>query len=204
MKSQRILLLLVLAGITSAYAEGGFYTGAGLGVASLTNNVQGNFVLGQNNPGQISTDSGLGMNMYLGYDFNHYFGVQEEYDVAFNTSIADSYSANQQIFGTTLLMHLPFSLVSYKLSGLDAFAKGGVGYEVFQFSGNSGCPGCVNPAHQGGQFVPMYGAGLEYGLTNVGYRLEWDSIGSAMNNNQGVSQVAMSSNLYLFSIMYHF
>lgn len=195
-------LILVLA--NAAYAEGGFYTGIGVGYASLGNTAQNNQIIGSGNSSSSATGNAFATNMYFGYDFNHYIGVQEEYDVAYNANVGNSYSANQQVFGTNVLFHLPFSLFSNELSGLDVFAKGGFGYEVYQFTGNSACAGCVNPANQGGSFVPMYGAGIEYGFTNVGYRLEWDGIGSAMNTNQGINQVAMSSNMYLLSIMYHF
>lgn len=195
-------ILLMLSGL--AYAEGGFYTGIGLGYAGLDNTAQSNQIIGSGNSSSSVTSNAFATNIYFGYDFNHYIGVQEEYDVAYNSNVGNSYSANQQVFGTDILFHLPFSLFSNDLAGLDVFAKGGLGYEVFQFSGSNGCPNCVDPAHQGGSFVPMYGAGVEYGFTNVGYRLEWDGIGSITNNNQGMSQVAMSSNMYLLSIMYHF
>jgi hypothetical protein len=198
------LLFISTLFISSAFAEGGFYTGAGLGYADISNTAQGPLNFGSTTSNKTANGNGLASTVYFGYDFNHFVGIQEEYDIAYNSSIADSYSANQQIFGTSLLLHLPFAVFSNELSGISVFAKGGLGYEVAQFSGNSGCSGCVNPSNQNAAFVPIYGLGAEYGFTNVGYRLEWDGAGSIMNTNQGINQTDISSNMVLMSIMYHF
>lgn len=204
MFSKKIALGLVLLCFGIAFAEGGFYTGIGAGYANISNTAQGSMNINSSPGNQNASSGGVASNIYFGYDFNHFVGVQTEYDIAYNSNIGDAYSANQQIFGASLLLHLPFSIFSNSLAGFSIFAKGGVGYEVAEFSGNTGCSNCVNPSNQNAAFVPMYGLGVEYGLTNIGYRLEWDGVGSIMNSNQGANQVSMSSNLVLASIMYHF
>lgn len=203
MKFISLIFIFISLFWINAYADGGFYTGIGVGAARLNNKAQENQVLG-NSGAQNANGDALASNLYFGYDFNHFVGLEEEYLVAFNSNIANSYSANQQVLATEIALHLPFGIFSSSLNGLNIFAKGGMGYEMAQFSGMNGCFNCVNPSNQYSSFVPVYGAGVEYGFTNVGYRLEWDGIGSMTNVNQGMNQVALSSNMLLLSIMYHF
>lgn len=201
--------ILTLLAITTlllskvALADGGFYTGIGAGYANVNNTVQSPLTFSNGSSGSQSGGA-VASTLYFGYDFNRFVGIQADYDIAFSTSMANSYSSSEQVFGGSVLLHLPFSIFSDALSGLSVYAKGGVGYAIAGFSGQSTCINCVNPPNTASAFAPLYGLGVEYGFTNVGYRLEWDGIGSIMSNNGGTSQVGVSSNLFLLSILYHF
>lgn len=202
MFKKKIFLSLVLLAVGTAFAEGGFYTGIGAGYANVTSAAQGALTNGAGTS-QNASAGGVASNLYFGYDFNHFVGLQEEYDIAYSTNIGNT-SVNQQIFGTSLLLHLPFSVFSNSLSGLSVFAKGGMAYEIAGLGANSSCANCVNPASQNAAFTPIYGLGAEYGFTNVGYRLEWDGVAPIMNTNNGANQTNVSSNMFLLSIDYHF
>lgn len=206
MKKYRLVLffLVALSLLNSATAEGGFYTGIGVGYNDVSNTVQSPLVFNSDNASGTQNGSGIASALYFGYDFNRYIGIQSEYDIGFPTQIANAYYANQQLFGLSVLAHLPFMLFSDLLSGLSVFAKGGIGYEVAALSGQSGCNNCVNPPNSASAFVPIYGLGIEYGTGNVGYRFEWDGVGSMMTANNGTNQTSISSNMFLLSILYHF
>ena len=187
-----------------AFADGGFYTGIGAGYADVSNTTQNPQIF---NNGTLGTQSGstFASNLYFGYDFNRFIGVQAEYDVAFGATIANSYNAGQQLLGASLLVHLPFSLFSDMLSGVSVFAKGGYVYNTTTFGNvNQTCPNCVNPPTFANGFTPIYGLGAEYGFTNVGFRLEWDTTPAMVASNSNLSQVSVASNMFLLSILYHF
>ena len=198
------IFVVTILSPTIAFAEGGFYTGIGAGYATTVGTVQNPFVFNSNGTTGTQSSSGIGSAIYFGYDFNRYVGIQSDYDVDFTTQVASSYSVNQQLLGASMVFHLPFSLFSNSLSGLSIFAKGGLDYDMVGFSGQPNCNNCVNPSGSNAGFVPVYGLGVEYGFTNVGYRLEWDGTGPIMNSNKGVSQTSISSSTVLLSILYHF
>jgi hypothetical protein len=199
-----LALLLSLATTSYTFAEGGFYMGIGAGYASLNNNLQNNYVYNNGNSGN-QTSGNVASTLYFGYDFNHYIGLQGEYNVAYDSTVANSYNVNQQLLGVSALLHLPFSLISDSLAGLSVFGKIGADYDVIGFSNVSpNCANCTNPPSSAFGYVPLYGAGIEYGQNNIGVRLEWDQSGNINASNMGSTQSIVNSNMYLISILYHF
>lgn len=190
----------ILAG--STFAQGGFYAGIGGGYSSLNNQAQAPWTF---NSGATSETGGApAVMVYAGYDFNQIVGFEANYLAAINGSTS-SYSATQQLLGGSLLVHFPFSIISDNLSGLSVFGRGGLDYNMINFSNiQNNCTTCVIPPGNTNGFTPRYGAGVEYGLKNIGYRLEWNYAGSLTATNQGSNEVNMSSSSFLISILYHF
>ena len=186
------------------YADGGFYIGIGAGYATIANATQSGFVFNNSTSGTQSSGN-IASTLYFGYDFNRYIGVELDYNVAFSGQVANSYNVNQQLINGALLLHLPFGIFTPILTGLSLFAKGGLGYSIYGFgSVNPSCTNCVNPPATAYAFVPMFGAGVEYGFTNIGIRGEWNYSGSVTAPNLGSNQVITSSNMFLLSVLYHF
>lgn len=196
----KIFPLLILT--STAFAQGGFYVGIGGGYSSLNNQAQSPWTF---NSGSTSETAGApAVMVYGGYDFNQVIGLEANYLAAINGSTS-SYTATQQLLGGSLLVHFPFSIVSDNLSGLSVFGRGGFDYNMVNFSNiQNNCVTCVIPPGSVNSFTPRYGAGVEYGLKNVGYRLEWDYAGSLTATNQGSNEVNLSSSSFLISILYHF
>lgn len=190
---------------TAANAEGGFYMGIGTGYTSFNNTIQSGLTF-DNGSTASQTTGNIASTLYFGYDFNHWLGVQGEYNVGYNTSVAGSYNVNQQLLGVSLLGHLPFSIFSSSLSGLSIFAKVGYDYDVMSFTntGPSNCSGCISMPNSAFAYLPIYGAGIEYGFTNIGIRAEWNITSNITASNMGQSLVTLNSNMYLISILYHF
>ena len=202
--SLRLFFLANLALSTAAYAEGGFYVGIGPGYSSVSSALQSPYQF--SNGGNGTQDAGsFASTLYFGYDFNRVVGIQADYNAAWGAQYSGGYSLNQQLLGGSLLLHLPFGVFSDHLSGFDAYLKGGIDYNAVNF-GNIGAPcvNCVNPPNSATGATPLYGAGIEYGFNNVGYRLEWDYSGSLMVTNQGNNQTSITSNSFFLSILYHF
>lgn len=199
----KIKFLTILGLTGSVYATGGYYVGIGAGYSSLTGTVQSPYVFNDGSTGSQSAAS-FASTFYFGYDFNKVIGVQFDYNAAWN-AVGNSYNLNQQLLGGSALFHLPFSIISDSLAGLDVYAKGGLAYNAINFGNiNPNGANCVYPPSSTNGISPLVGAGVEYGFKNVGYRLEWDYAGSIMSSNYGNNQVSTSSNSYLFSILYHF
>ena len=177
----------------------------GAGYATLANATQGGYFFNNSTSGGTQSSSNIASTLYFGYDFNRYVGLQLDYNVAYAGQVAGSYNVNQQLINGAVLLHLPFGLFADALSGLSVFAKGGVGYSLYGFGVvNPTCTNCVNPPSQAYAFVPMYGAGIEYGFTNIGIRGEWNYSGSVIAPNLGSNQLVVSSNMFLLSVLYHF
>lgn len=199
------LNLIIISGIFSnAFAYGGFYAGIGAGSASLTNTAQGNYIFVNGSAGtQISTN--FASTLYFGYNFNRFIAIEANYNVAYKSQIASSYNVGQQLLGGTVLAKLPFEVFSSRLRGISVFAKGGLDYDVINFTNPVNCNKCINPPNSSFNYLPVYGAGLEYDFQNqIGIRGEWNEIGNITASNNNVSQVNVSSNMYLLSILYNF
>ena len=203
--SMRRILLYIIAILTSiANAEGGFYVGIGAGYATVANAPQSGYTF-NNLSGGTQSSSNFASTLYGGYDFNRYVGLEIDYNVAFSGQVASSYNVNQQVINGVVVLHLPFGIFANALSGLSIFAKGGVGYSFLGFGAvNPSCTTCVNPPSIAAGFIPAFGAGVEYGFTNIGIRGEWNYNGSVTAPNLGSNQVAVSSNIFLLSVLYHF
>ncbi len=185
-------------------ARDGFYVGLGAGYANINSASQGalnyrNGENGQKNVGSIASTT------YGGFDFNDYIGLQLEYDVTYGGNVANSFSISQQLAGLGLLLSFPFERLSYRLRTLSIYAKGNMNYSMLNFYNiNTSCTNCVNTSNSSTLFLPSYGAGLEYNLRVVGLRFEWDYNTSNTATYNGMNQVAITSNLFLISVLYHF
>jgi hypothetical protein len=187
-----------------ANSDGGFYVGIGMGYGTLNNAPQSNYNFNNGGNGSINTN-GVASNLYWGYNFNHYLGLQLDYNIMYNAQVANSYLVNQQLFGISALGHLPFGFISQNLNSLSIFAKVGADYNQVSFYGvNPNCVNCVNPPGISIAYTLLYGLGLEYGIKNIGLRLEWNATSNNVATNQGNNQVSINSNAYLLSIMYCF
>jgi hypothetical protein len=202
MQKIRLLFLLLLAKLVMA--EGGFYVGVGAGYSSLTGTVQSPYQF-TNTSSSSQTAGSFASQLYFGYDFYHWLGIQFDYNAAWGANYTNSYSLNQQLLGGSVLFHLPFSIFSDSLSGISAYTKLGYDYNAINFGNTNSCNGCTNLNNAAYGYTPLFGLGAEWGLKNVGYRLEWDYSGGLMaQNNSGNNLVSTSSNSFLASIMYHF
>lgn len=199
------LLCFGILSVGTVFADGGFYGGIGVGYANLDNTAQNNYMFNNGSSGTQSIGS-LASTLYFGYDFNRYIGTQLEYNTAYAGQIANSYNIRELLPGASLLLHLPFGLITKKLDGFDIYAKGGGAYNTVNFRNvQPTCVSCVNPPSSVTSLVPSYGAGLEYAPPqSFGARLEWNSYGNVNVSNQNSTQVVNSADMYLFSILYHF
>jgi hypothetical protein len=201
---KRILLCIIAALAATLHADGGFYVGIGAGYAMLANSLQSSYTF-NNLSGGTQSSNNFASTLYGGYDFNRYVGLEVDYNVAFSGQVANAYNVNQQVINGVVVLHLPFGLFANALSGLSIFAKGGLGYSSLGFGGvNPSCTNCVNPPSIAAGFIPAFGAGVEYGFTDIGIRGEWNYNGSVTAPNVGSNQVAVSSNMFLLSVLYHF
>lgn len=196
-----LLFIIVNIFIICCYAEGGFYAGIGAGYSDITNTPQSGLTF-NNGSTQNQNTGTFSTALYGGYDFNRIVGLQLDYNILFNGQLP-GYSINQQLVDAAVLVHLPFGFIADALTGFSLYAKGGVGYSAYTFN-NQSCTTCVNPPSNANAIVPVYGAGAEYGFSNIGIRAEWDYSGNVNAPNLGKNQVGLDSNMYLLSILYHF
>ena len=135
----RAMLTTVLC--TYAQADGGLYVGVGAGYGTISSDTTG----GASYANGSSSQGGGNMagSVYLGYDFNHYVGIQADYDYIANVqystgSIPNSgvngdFSVNQQI--------RPWNYRSFTFSlfadafGISVFGRLAFGYSTTTFSG---------------------------------------------------------------------
>ncbi len=210
------LFLICLISISSVYADSGLYLGIGAGYASTDSKTTNGFSYldgsSEKNGGNM-----LG-NLYVGYDFNRYVGLQADYyyiagipfnDVGSNIpGIQGSFSVGQQTLALGITGHLPFELFANSLSGLSLFGKLAMGYNTFHFSGG-------NVANYDKTYIaslpstdenlsPIFGGGVEYGFDSVGIRAEYERIGSTPVGNDNQNMLSIDNNMYLISAFYHF
>jgi hypothetical protein len=201
MRNVLINFLLLLGLTLNVYADdSGFYVGIGPGYSTVSAKTQGSysFNAGTANP---ATQNSVATTVFLGYDFNHFLGLEANYAITWNAQYANNFNLNQQLLGGDLLFHLPFNLVLDSLSGLDVFAKIGLYYNMYNLNNLSpSCQSCSTPNTLITGASALYGLGLEYGFENVGYRLEWNYSPPIINNNA----LELNSNSYYLSILYHF
>ena len=202
MQKIRLLFLMIISNL--AFAEGGYYVGIGAGISNLTGTVQDPYQFSSTSSGSQSAKS-FASQFYFGYDIYKWLGLQLDYNYAWGGNYNNSYNINQQLLGGSILFHLPFSLISDSLGGLSAYTKVGYDYNSINFGNVNSCGSCstLNDSTYG--FTPLFGLGVEWGVKNVGYRLEWDYSASIMaQNNANNNLVSTSSNSIFASIMYHF
>lgn len=202
---------------TYAQADGGLYVGVGAGYGTIGSNTTG----GTSYPNGSSSQGGGNMagSVYVGYDFSHYVGIQADYDYIANVqystgSIPNSgvngdFSVNQQVLDLGITGHLPFSLFADALSGISVFGRLAFGYSTTTFSGgqlasSSSTGGSVNIPSSASNLVPVVAAGAEYGIGQVGIRLEYQYIGNSTININGQNVLNVNNNLVLLSALYHF
>ncbi len=211
------LIVSILSLSAVAFADNGFYLGAGAGYGSISNNtVDGfNFVDGASN----KSGGNMAGVIYAGYDFNRYVGLQFDYNYIANvnyttgvnssTGVQGSLNANQQILDLGIIGHLPFGLFANALSSLSLFGKLAVGYTVENFNSGSlsssgSSPVTIQIPNQSSSVVPVIGGGIEYGWNNVGLRAEYDYVGNTVVTNNNQSLMNSNDNLVLLSVFYHF
>lgn len=202
---------------TYAQADGGLYVGVGAGYGTIGSNTTG----GTSYPNGSSSQGGGNMagSVYVGYDFSHYVGIQADYDyianVQYSTGSTPSsgsngdFNVNQQVLDLGVTGHLPFSLFADALSGISIFGKLAFGYSTTSFSGGqlaspSASGGYVNISSSASNLVPVLAAGAEYGIGQVGIRLEYQYIGNSTINTNGQNILNVNNNLVLVSALYHF
>lgn len=214
---KKLILITMGTIVSAAYADSGLYLGVGAGYAnqgiSTTN--------GYSYLDGSSSQSGGNMlgSVYLGYDFNHYLGIQSDYfymaDVQYtignnlNNGSQGSFTASQQLIDLGITGHLPFGIFANSLSGLSIFGKLALGYSFMNFSGgtvgingNSSSTQNIPGSSQG--LVPVIGGGFEYGIDSAGIRLEYDYIGNTPISNNGQSLMNANNSIFLLSALYHF
>lgn len=215
---KKLLLTAFLSAISAyALADGGLYVGVGAGYGTIGSNTTG----GTSYPNGSSSQGGGNMagSVYVGYDFSHYVGIQADYDyianVQYSTGATPSsgsngdFNVNQQVLDLGVTGHLPFSLFADALSGISIFGRLAFGYSTTSFSGGqltspSASGGYVNIPSSASNLVPVLAAGAEYGIGQVGIRLEYQYIGNSTINTNGQNILNVNNNLVLVSALYHF
>ena len=202
---------------TYAQADGGLYVGIGAGYGTIASNTTG----GLSYPNGSSSQGGGNMagSVYLGYDFNHYVGIQADYDYIANVQLSTGsipnsgvngdFSVNQQVLDLGITGHLPFSLFADALSGISLFGGLAFGYSTTTFNGGQlaspvAAGGSVSIPSSASNLVPVVAAGAEYGIGQVGIRLEYQYIGNSTINTNGQNVLNVNNNLVLLSALYHF
>jgi hypothetical protein len=214
---RKILGGLLIAGTTLVYADenSSLYVGLGLGYGLTSAKVT--------TPTSLSTiqktqfGGNLVGGLYLGYDFNHYIGIQADYNyianvnlnvnlnsaTGFNSTINDS----QQLVDLGVTGHLPLELLNdYWLSGYYLYGRLGLGYNIASFQGgnvafsdnNGSLPGNAST------LIPVYAVGFEYGSGQVGFRLEYDYLGSISATSSTNNRIDVSNQFVMISTLYHF
>ncbi|MDD3266470.1 MAG: outer membrane beta-barrel protein [Burkholderiales bacterium] len=210
-----LLLTLLYVAPQFASADSGLYAGIGAGYGTInTSTTNGfNYVDGASNK---NNGNMLG-SIYVGYDFSRYLGVQVDYNYIANTQYTTgtdaatgaqgSFSASQQLVDLGITGHLPFELLANSLSGISLFGKAAIGYNTVNFNGGTvrtstgyqqNLPGTAQ------SMVPVIGGGVEYGISSVGIRLEYDYIGNTSVNVNNQNLMNVNNNIYLISALYHF
>lgn len=214
---KKIILASSIMFASYSFADSGLYVGVGVGYGDMSNStVNGyNFLDGGS---ERSASSNLG-SIYAGFDFNRYVGIQADYDyissmnfsggASNNPKVQSSYSATQQVLALGVIGHLPFQLFASSLAGLSIFGRLSVGYSTLNFTGGAIAPPSDynNPQLFPGyaqSLVPLAGVGVEYGISSVGVRLEYNYIGSTTVNNNDINLINTSNNIGLLSVLYHF
>lgn len=203
---KRLLYILALMPLIGySYADGGFFAGVGVGYGTMSNTTQGGLTFNNGATGTANSDN-FASSLYFGYDFNHYVGLEGDYNVLYNSGVANSYSIAQQLLGVSIIGHLPFALFSDSLSKLSLLAKVGLDYNVVGFTNVSyNCNSCVTPPNYYPGVSPIYGGGVEYGLTdNFGLRAEYNYQTNMVVSTPRGSELIVGSNIYILSAIYHF
>jgi hypothetical protein len=126
-----------------------------------------------------------------------------------NPTVQSSYSATQQVIALGVVGHVPFQLFANALAGLSVFGRLSVGYSTLNFTGGAIAPPSdyknlqLFPGYAQ-SLVPLAGAGIEYGISSVGVRLEYNYIGNTTVNNNDINLINTSNNIGLLSVLYHF
>lgn len=211
---KNLLLACLIACSAAAYADNGLYAGIGAGYGNINTSTSNGFKFADGSSNQNNGNM-LG-SVYLGYDFNHFFGVQAGYsyiastqyttEVSSQSGAQGSFNASQQIIDWGVIGHLPFSIMATSLSGLSIFGKLSMGYSMVSFDGGSVTTGSSTQNIPGSSqsIVPVLGAGIEYGIDSVGVRLEYNYVGNNTVNSNSQNLMNVNNNLYLISALYHF
>lgn len=199
---------------TYAQADGGLYVGVGAGYGTIGSNTTG----GTSYPNGSSSQGGGNMagSVYVGYDFSHYVGIQADYDyianVQYSTGSTPSsngdFSVNQQLLDLGVIGHLPFSLFADALNGISIFGRLAFGYSTTTFNGgqlvSQSSNSVISIPSTASSLVPVVAAGAEYGIGQVGIRLEYQYVGNSTINTNGQDILNVNNNLVLLSALYHF
>ena len=216
---KKLVFACVITMLFSEYAvaDSGLYVGVGAGYGTTSSSTTG----GMNYANGSSEQSGGNMagGVYVGYDFSHYVGIQADYNYIANvqystgtipsTGANGTFSVNQQVLDLGVTGHLPFSLFADALSGISIFGKLAFGYATTSFNGGE----LVSPSQPNGaaaipssssNLVPVIAGGAEYGIGQVGIRLEYQYIGNSAINVNGQNIMNVNNSLVLLSALYHF
>jgi hypothetical protein len=210
-------LFFILCSTISAcvYADSGLYLGIGTGYATINAKTTNGFSYIDGNSDK--SDGNMLGNLFIGYDFSRYVGLQADYYYIASTQystgsdipgIQGSFTINQQTIALGITGHLPFELFANSLSGLSLFAKLGIGYNTINIDGGT----VANPDQSyiqslsgySGGLSPMIGGGVEYGIDNVGLRAEYERIGDITFSRDNQNLLNINNNLYMVSAFYHF
>lgn len=214
---KKFLFAILTASAISAYADSGLYVGVGAGYGTINSStINGNSFT--NGSGSQSGGNAAG-GVYVGYDFSHYVGIQADYNYIANveystgynsiTGSNSSFSASQQLIDLGVTGHLPFSLFANALSGISIFGKLALGYSTTSFSGGSLLSqnvsgGTVNLPGSASTLVPVIAGGAEYGIGQVGIRLEYEYIGNNNVSINNLNSMNVNNSLVMLSALYHF
>jgi hypothetical protein len=211
---KKIIFLTAILSVSLAHADdsGSLYMGLGFG-AGLTN-------AKVTTPTSISTiqstqfAGNLAAGLYVGYDFNHYVGIQADYNYIADTNIQVNFNSStgvntrlgnsEQVVDLGVTGHLPLELIDdYWLSGYYLYGRVSLGYDFASLNGgssdsNGGLPGTA--AH----FVPIYAGGIEYGTGQVGFRLEYNYMGQISADTNTNNHINVNHQMVMISTLYHF
>ena len=218
------VVFLTLFSSAAFAADNGFYIGVDVGqVKTNYGNATNNFgikfdTVGNSGnlqdlgPGAPSVNSsGLGGNIYFGYQYNHYLATEAGYTYMPSVNLLNKETASVgsvTATGDLTLDEQAGDLVEKFMlpiasSGITLFAKGGIAYITAREKANLTVTGIgptpiqFSDADTVNAFRPTYGAGISYDFTNsFTGNISWQRI-QGNNNIQNV-------NLAAVGVAYHF
>ncbi len=210
--SYNFTLLVMLTGSALNTYASGLYLGVDSGYGTINTSTTNGYRFTNNTTSQSSGNILAGL--IAGFDFNNYIGLELAYNYiassqyAIGENSSSNFNVNQQIYDLGITGHFPLGLLGKSLNNFSLFGKAGIGYSNTSFSGgytiNRPYSNIVAFPGSSSNFVPVFAAGLEYDIGQIGIQAGYKYAGSNTISNGSQNIATTSNNLYTISLLYHF
>lgn len=207
-----VLVMVLFSCLTYADETGSLYAGVSAGYGLTNAKVTTPNSISDINKTQFSGNLAAGL--YVGYDFNHYVGIQTDYYYIANTSVNvnvnssmgvnATFGNSEQLFDLGVTGHLPLAFIDdYWLSGYYLYGRVSLGYDFASLNGGSSDSNGELPG-TASNFIPVYAGGIEYGIGQIGFRVEYNYLGSISARTKSNNQINVNHQMLMISTLYHF